>query len=165
MEPVVPQSYVTVEYADSYFATRMNSDTWDNALINDQQKSLYEATRAIDRLAFSGVKSNYYNHSVLKQSLVVQPLEFPRNGLVDVPEGILFACCECALAFLDGMDIDSEINRAGVLSQSFAAVKQTKREDVVAPYILAGIPSPTAWMYLTPYLADPREIRLIRSYT
>lgn len=163
MDLVVPQSYITVEYADSYFTTQLNSDVWDAALPNDKLKGLYEATRAIDRLAFVGVKTNYYNHRYLKQPLVDQPLEFPRDGLMVVPEGILFACCECAQAFLDGFDIDSEINRIGVLSHSFAAVKQTKRTDFIPPYILAGIPSAKAWMYLIPYLADPREIRRIRT--
>lgn len=142
----------------------MNSDAWDSASTDDKQKALYQATRAIDNLRFTGVKSDYYNNTVLKQSFVEQPLEFPRNGLTEVPEGIKNACCECAVAFLDGIDPEQEIRRVSVQSQGFASVRQSFFQNFPpAPWVLAGIPSFAAWQFLLPFLADPREISRIRT--
>jgi hypothetical protein len=161
--PVV-SAYVTLDDANTYFATRLNSDAWDGASDVDKQKALYQATRAIDNLRFTGVKSDYYNHTVLGQSFVEQQLEFPRNGLTEVPEGIKNACCECAVAFLDGIDIDQELRRQRVQSQGFASVRQAYFDKQAPnPWVLAGIPTYTAWQFLLPYLADPREISRIRT--
>lgn len=160
----MPDSYVTLIEAEAYFATRLDSGAWDDSSEEDKQKSLYQATRAIDNLRYAGVKSDYYNHSVLGQTFVEQPLEFPRNGLTVVPEGIKNACCECAIAFLDGVDPNQEIRRQRVESQGFASVRQSYfNNQAPDPWVLAGIPTYTAWQFLLPYLADPREIIRIRT--
>jgi hypothetical protein len=160
----LPNSYVTLDEADAYFAARLDSDAWEGASAEDQQKSLYQATRAIDNLRFAGVKSDYYNHTVLGQTFVEQPLEFPRNGLTVIPEGIKNACCECAVAFLDGIDPNQELRRQRVQSQGFASVRQAYFDrQAPDPWVLAGIPTYTAWQFLLPYLADPREISRIRT--
>jgi hypothetical protein len=154
---------VTLVEAEAYFAARLNSGAWEDASADDKQRSLYTATRALEGLRFAGVKSDYYNHTVLGQSFVAQPLEFPRNGLTVIPEGIKNACCECAVAFLDGVDPEQEIRRQRVQSQGFASVRQSYYNVSVDPWVLAGVPSFAAWQFLLPYLADPREISRIRT--
>ena len=49
----------------------------------------------------------------------------PANGSRTVPREILAACCECALAFLDGVDPEMELKNLNVMHQGFAAVRQT----------------------------------------
>jgi hypothetical protein len=160
----LPDSYITLTDANTYFAARLNSEAWEDASTADQQKALYTATRAIDNLRFTGIKSDLYNQLVLGQSFVAQPLEFPRNGSTVIPEGIKNACCECAVAFLDGVDPNQEIRRQRVQSQGFASVRQAFFDkQAPEPWVLAGIPSYTAWQFLLPYLADPRQISLIRT--
>lgn len=162
----MPDSYATIDDANAYFASQRSAVTiaWTSATLADQQASLYEATAAIDRLLFTGVKTNEYNQSVNGGDLAVQNLEFPRNGDTVVPDDIVNACCECAKAFLDGVDIDQEIRRSRVESQGFASVRQSyQRNASPLPWILAGIPSYQAWQLLQPYLADPRAIRRIRT--
>lgn len=160
-----PVSFISLADADTYFSTRPNSSCWINGDFTEKQNSLYAATRAMNRLRFIGVKTNFYNYDVKGLPLVDQPLAFPRNGFTEIPQEILEACCECAIAFLDGIDIDSEIRAMVVESQAFASVRQTKRQNFIQPYLLAGIPSATAWMMLTPFLSDPRAIRLVRAFT
>lgn len=158
-----PIAYLTVAEADEYFATKLKSTAWTGASSTDKQNSLYEATRLMERLVYQGVKSNQYNNEVLGQALIDQPLEFPRNGLAEIPDGIKIACCECAIAILNGFDIEEETRGFGVITDQFASVRQTRREDFIQPYLLAGIPSALAWSYLSEFLADPRSIRLTRS--
>lgn len=156
------ESYVTIAEADAYFSTRLGVDVWDSSSSNDKQKSLYEATRAIDRLAYIGVTTDYYNQHVFNMLPSGQTLQFPRNGDIIIPQGIKNACCECAIAFLDGVDTDAEIQNIGIISDTFASVKQVRQGSFIQPYTLAGIPSARAWMELIPFLADPREVRMVR---
>lgn len=161
----MPDSYATIDDANAYFATQLSSRSapWVNATVEDQQASLYQATTAIDALIYTGIKTNIYNQSVNGGDLAVQNLEFPRNGDTVVPADIVNACCECALAFLDGVDIEQEMRRSRVESQGFASVRQSYFQNAQAlPWIMAGIPSFAAWKLLLPYLADPREIKRIR---
>ncbi len=162
--PIPVYSYIELEDADTYFSTRPDSDVWTNSTTTDKQNALYKSTRAIDRLQFQGVKTNNYNHDVNGASLVAQPLEFPRNGDTVVPDAIRIACCECAIAFLDGVDINMEMESLNVISEGFASVRRSysDNQETVGLYIRAGIPSAEAWMYLLPYLSDVRQISLAR---
>jgi len=91
-------SYISVEDADNYFAKRMHTDNWDAASDVNKQKALMDATRRLDRIEYTGEKTNND-----------QALEWPRTGatlrdeaLDDdiIPTRILDATCELALAVL-----------------------------------------------------------------
>ncbi len=159
--PLITEAYTDIPGADAYFATRLGTDDWDNASTADKTKALLQSTRRIDALYYQGVKTADYNQSVLGIT-GSQDLQFPRNGDINVPNDIIIACCECALAFLGGADTDMDIVGAGILDQGFASVRQSKRGGTVQAWILAGIPSPTAWLHLKPYLADPFQVSLTR---
>jgi len=173
-------SYATLDEADIYFAFRLNSAAWDDASNDDKCKAIVTATRAIDRLNFAGLRTSDYTRfsnanisagyvfgpEVLDPSADTpspgQALEFPRNGATTIPEDIKNACCEIALALLDGVDPEQEMRGLGSTSQRFAAASVTFDPESARMAIRHGIPSHLAWTWLLPYLADPLEINTKR---
>lgn len=139
--------YGTLTEADEYFSKRLNSDVWENAVINDREKSLYMATAAIDKLNFAGFKATD-----------TQELQFPRVGDTVVPQEIEYACYECALAFLDGVNLEQEAQTIGVLTESYTGVRTAYDESHLNEHLRAGIPTIDAWSYLKPFLRDAQQI-------
>jgi len=144
--------YGSIAGANIYFENqRLNALPWDEALANDRQKALIMATRAIDRLNFAGEKTDS-----------LQSLQFPRGDDTVVPLDIELAAYECALRFLDGVDMQDEIESIGIVSNAYLGTRSTYDESFVPEYVRAGIPSAEAWIHLKPYLRDPRAINLSR---
>lgn len=136
---------------DIYFATRMGSDAWDNADTVDKTKALGHATMIIDNLNFLGEKLDS-----------TQENQFPRYGQTDTPTDIINACCEIALALLDGINPELEYENLMQTHAGYANVKSTYTRDQLPEHILAGVPSSTAWRFLKPWLADSRSIDMNR---
>jgi hypothetical protein len=66
-------SYVSVAWADSYFASSMDRDDWDFLDLEDKQAALIQATSIIDDFwEFNGVVLRY-----------TQALQLPRYGMPD----------------------------------------------------------------------------------
>lgn len=165
-------TYLDVSTAQQFFDLRLNADAWNNATVQQQTAALYQATKIIDRLNYAGVRLVDYQTSVLGHATVSQVLEFPRvtiqtadpiNNPPTTPEDILIACCLIALALLDGVDPEIELQNIGTLHQGFAALRETYDPTVIREAFRAGVPSVEAWGYLIPYLEDPRAIRLRRA--
>lgn len=159
------ETYVDVSEAETFFATRLRKAAWDAATEPDKLAALREATQIIDRLKYVSVRYTDYTTSVLGRSDTPQTLEFPRypqNSVTldtapAVPEDIRRACCLIALALLDGADPETEMaNSIGVVSQGFAALRETYDPVAVQEAHRAGVPSLEAWNYLLPWLQDPR---------
>lgn len=167
-------SYATLDQATAYFAWRFVTDAWDSASNDDRCRALVTATRAIDRLNFSGLRtsdwvarSTGYNIPLIVSPLAPsappgQPLEFPRNGATDVPVDIQNACCEIAYALLDGVDPEAELQGIGITSRKFAEVSSNVDLIQGRQALRHGIPSQLAWTWLVPYLADPHSILVRR---
>lgn len=139
-------AYSTVEQADLYFATRLFVSEWSAAAPNQKQTALIEATRFLDKFNYKGIKTSS-----------TQPHEFPRTYLADyatdsVPEPILMAQFEIALAFLKGIDPERERRGAYVSSRRYSSVGTTYDTDNVPEYILYGVPSAVAWDYFYPFI-------------
>jgi len=143
--------YIELADAQEYFDERLYSDAWNDASDADKLKALKMATRRIDKLSYI---KNKYDES--------QDNQFPRGTDIDVPDDIKQACCELALALLNGLDINSEIDNLAVEGQGFANVKDTYNRTFVMDHIRAGIPSIEAWELLVPYLNDPRQVIIKR---
>lgn len=170
--PLTHYAYCDIEIAQGYFDTRLRSEPWDRATEKDKWKALLDSTRRIDRLNFAGLRTWDWRlrmatqsdtgtltiNNILRPSEPQQPLEFPRNGDKDVPPEIIYACCEIALALLDGVDPEMEMQSLPSIHQGFAAVRETYDPATVRIAYRHGIPSYTAWNYLYPFLADPGEI-------
>jgi len=144
-------AYADASGGDTYFAARIGSDAWDNSETVDKDKALAHATRIIDTLSFLGSKAESSQEN-----------QFPRYGQSDVPTSIIYACCEIALALLDGINPELELENLSQISSGYANVKSTFNRDQLPEHILAGVPSSTAWRLLKPWLVDNRSIVMIR---
>ena len=178
--------YGTLNEANTYFAQRLHSDSWNDSAATDRPKALQEATRLIDNLAYKGVKHTVwsimyeYNSSTEKYHKLTgtdapsrdeiiaadasQTLEFPRGQDTEVPQEIKWATYEIALALIEGFDPEDAADRMNVRSQAYSAVRTTydNGSDMVE-YLVYGIPTARVWQWLLPYLTDSRIIRLRRA--
>lgn len=116
-------SYVSLEEANEYFATRLGAEFWETLDDTQKEKALITATKRIDRLPFVGYKQN-----------LKQPLQFPRyyyascyyNGglsVADVPEQLKNAVCEEALTTLQYIENNSEEIYNGAISANYQSLK------------------------------------------
>lgn len=154
-------NYITFEEAEGFANERLNTDAWDDAVITDGStaglpgsqtyKSIAMATNIIDRLNYLGQKAS-----------VLQENQFPRNTDTVIPTDIKKATFEIALSLLDGKDPEMEIDNLRIASQGYANVRSTFIKDSIPEYIVAGVPSSTAWMYLRPYLRSPYNFEIAR---
>jgi len=144
-------AYATITEGDTYFSEVLNADAWDDATSANKTKGLAQATKMIDRLNFKGEKTDDD-----------QDNQFPRDADTEVPQDIKDACCEIALALLDGVDPELEFENLRMVSQGYANVRSTYNSEIPAEHINAGIPSVTAWRYLKPYLRDMQAVDLSR---
>ena len=143
--------YTTITEAQTYFDGRLNTEAWDDADKTKRDKSLKHATSLIERLNFTGDKADED-----------QVLQFPRGDDTTVPTDIQYACAELAMALLDGVDPDLELENLGMVSQGIASIRSTYDVSRPSEHILAGIPSASAWRFLKPYLRDPLTVNLDR---
>lgn len=164
--------YGTLVRAEAYFTTRLHTSAWDDSSPTDRQKSLYMATRYVDRLNFKGARASVYNllvadpeasEAAIRAAEASQELEFPRDTDTVVPTDIETACYEICLALLDGVDPDMELENLGISIHSYAGVKTSyDRSQQPIEHLIHGIPSALAWRYLKPFLRDARQYMLTR---
>jgi len=108
-------SYISQTDASKYFAGAIHADAWVNAEGDDKDKALITATRMIDREIWAGAKTS-----------ASQDLAFPRTGVYDrdgvaladdaIPQDILDATCEIALALLENTGAQTGGGAANVKS-------------------------------------------------
>jgi len=144
--------YADTEFGDDYFENILNTAAWDSETDDDiKTKALKEATIWIDGLNFKGQKAD-----------ATQENQFPRGTDTEVPAAIKEACCDMALALLDGMDVELEVNDRRLVSTGYSAVRGTYNTGIVNEHVAAGIPSYRAWRKLLPYLRTATAIRISR---
>lgn len=174
-------AYANRSEGNDYFALRLYTVAWDTASDENKDKALAQSTRIIDRLRFAGEK--HASH-IVRQALTLrsdfevrlskdqetailaagltQELEFPRGDDTVVPNDIKIACYEISYALLDGKDPDQEFEDQKVMSQGYSSVR-TSYDRAAQEHTNSGIPSPTAWRYLKPYLKGQHGVTLIRT--
>lgn len=166
--------YVNPTEADTYFSTKLQAFKWLNAPPADKTAALSQATQIIDRLNFRGIKtllwhayqgSDTLTEEQLRDLHQQQPHEFPRDGATTVPAVIKTACCEIAKALLDGYNPDDEHRATATVSENVGpmGIRSTFDRTRVAAWTQAGVPSPTAWHMLLPFLRDPADISIRRA--
>ena len=143
--------YGSIALADSYFQYKLYTDAWDIATNIEKQSALVEASRAINRLNFLGIKL-----------VDTQDLQFPRDYQTIVPKDIEFATFEIALKLLDGIDPEIERDNLTTNSRGFGSVRVNYDRGSVPSHIIAGIASSVAWNLLLPYLSDPGDVIIRR---
>jgi hypothetical protein len=144
-------AYLTVAEASEYFNERLNSETWFDATAPKQLQALLTATRYINNLNFEYEKTDS-----------TQENAFPRNDETEVPVAIQQACCEIAIALLDGVDIEAEYSNLDMVSQGYGSVKSTYDRSSKPLHIIAWIPSIVAWKLLLPYMVDQMSVTISR---
>jgi hypothetical protein len=106
-------------------------------------------------------------NNVRDRDLTVNPwyqeLQFPRNGDKIVPVAIKQATCEIAYQYLNGFNFELEIQSLGVIHQSFSSTRDSFDRRFAQEHIRAGINSAKAWIYLKPFLRDPKHLRIART--
>ena len=82
-------TFVTLEFADSYFQKHQNGDIWDGFSDDKKTNALIFATKKVNNFNFVGNKKSSG-----------QKLEFPRDFQPELPVEIQYAVCEEALTIL-----------------------------------------------------------------
>jgi hypothetical protein len=164
-------TYITNDDVEDYLAGKLNASIWYAAPPADKQAAIIAATRIINRLNFKGVPAAVYHardggasESQIRELYQQQDLVFPRDGDTFIPKDIKDACCEIAFAILDGTDPEHEMRALATVSESIGplSIRATYDRTQAPEWVLAGVPSPTAWQLLRPYLRDPGTIRISR---
>lgn len=162
-------SYISVGDATAYLSARLNTSAWSGASEDDKARALITATRTIDRQLLKG-----------KKKLSTQALQFPRcyrgygdaaenignlPELVDedgwlcetsVPQAVINACCEEALALLDtSANSRRRLQMEGVKSFSLGSLSETFGGVDSAS---KGLVSQEAQLLIKPFLAGAVRI-------
>ncbi len=145
--------YGTLVGANNYFKTKLHTESWEDSDKETREKSLHEATRIIESLAFKGSKEN-------SEQILFFPRATVDNG--SIPQDIILASYEIALALLNGIDPDTEARNLSATAQGYAGSRTTYDRSFIQEHIRAGVPSAFAWSILRPYLCDPQAVRLSR---
>ncbi len=108
-------SYIDIDGADEYFSGRLHAESWGGADSETKEKSLKQATKAIDRQHLNGRKATD-----------TQELAFPRYPDTEIPEAVKEACCEEALALLErGNSQRRKLQQEGVQSFTLGNMSET----------------------------------------
>ncbi len=142
--------YGSVLYSNDYFGTDLRNLDWNEHSHQQKLKSLILASKRIDRLNFVGDKTTS-----------TQPQEFPRDQSDLVPDDIVYATYEEALALLqnDSNGTDTDLS---VLSEGLGTARVTYDRAFITDSQGSGISSELCWEYLKPYLRNATEIQLSR---
>lgn len=148
-------SYVDVATASAYLADHIDGAAWTAASEEQKAAALVSATRAIDRLPLRGAPVDADQH-----------LAFPRRERTGygwsvqsaVPQAVLDATCEEALALLDGERRQrQQLQAEGVASFSLGSLSESYRAGATGS-ASDGVVSQAARQLLRPYIA--RTFRL-----
>jgi hypothetical protein len=132
-----------------YAQYSLRKRVWD-ALTADQQFAyLVTATTMVDRLRYVGEKADS-----------AQVLAFPRAGQTVVPQGIIEAVIELAMALADGVDAEMELHNVPRIANTYGTLKTVQTPAYTPRHISAGIPCMEAWVRLVPYMVDANAIQL-----
>ena len=145
-------SYLTVPEADTYFANTLRSATWTSFSLADKTAAIFEATRLIENLNFTGEKAD-----------PDQALQFPRGDDTTIPDDINIACCEIAIMLLQERTPQGEVESLNMVSSGFGPARSTYDRSFALEHTRLGIPSYEAWLKLKPYLIDPKSITISRA--
>lgn len=143
--------YGNLADADRFFGSLLEGQRWAYTDPHRRRQALNSATLRIDGLNYSGYRASS-----------TQPLQFPRGTDTEVPEDIKKATYYLALALLKGVDPDTERDNLGVVVQAYGGLRTEYDRSTTPAYVVAGIPCPTAWNLLLPYLEPKLGIRLER---
>ena len=132
--------YCTLDDADVYLTTVLNTEVWDLSTDVLRTKALAQATR------------------------IIRALNIPDfDTFSKVPADIKAATVEIALKLLDGFDPETELHNATIKSFAFDKLYQSNKDQETPLHIIAGVPSIVAFNILRRYMPDITTVRLCRT--
>jgi len=132
-------AYITADEANSYYATILDTDAWDDSDDGTREKALTQATLKIDSLS-------YYNAKVDEE----QEHAFPRGDQTETPKIVLQACAQLALNMLDDFS-DTDFDDNNIIASGYSSVRDTKDPSMLLMHEWVGLPR-TVYTMLLPYL-------------
>lgn len=151
---IVP--YADEAFATAYFGDRLGTEAYDLANSATRVKALKQATLQIDQLPLIGTK---YDETQVR--------EFPRSvdedGTID--DAVKMACCEVAIALLEGKTpskLDKSVGRSSEQVGDVSVTYDGSRGKAGAFDDFDGLPSRLAAQLLAPWIAETLEIDLTR---
>ena len=90
-------------------------------------------------------------------------MQFPRNGLNEVPLDIEYATFELGKVFLSGRTPQDIAASNPVKRDRFANVETEYDPRYTPEFLLNSFPSFQAWAYIRPYLRNTQTIEFLRT--
>ena len=123
-------SFVTLSEWTTYMESRLNSDAFDDATTDEQNRALTEATRELSSIMWPGVRTDDVQALAWPRELVRNP-DDPNHNYYDddiIPDRVKRATYELALAFLKAgtTDIVSQDTALDVKRSSIAGAIETE---------------------------------------
>jgi len=164
-------NYGSVAEGNTFYAARLHSFDWDNAIPADKLKALVQASELIDQFDYLGQKyavqqvidaqDDYYDwctdeaQETLRTADLSQELQFPRGSSNTVPTEIEHACYLIAKALLSGRDPEADLENLAIRSSAYGGVRTTyQREGNNQSHISHLIPSPQAFNLICPFFRE-----------
>ena len=132
--------YVTLDEADIYLESVMNTEPWDMSTDIIRTKSIKAAQKIIEALNTVGTLVNGEPVTLIKDATV-----------------------EIALKLLDGVDPETELYNYTIKEMEFDRLKQTNKSGETPLHVIAGVPSVTAFNILRRFMPDLTTVRLSRT--
>lgn len=166
-------SYVTFEFAESYFAARFGADAWTALSAGDKEKALLQSCREIDRNRFFGFRC----------ATPSQALQFPRNWpynaddpiavtAYSIPQSVQHAQCEQALWLAEnaprgGVSQRQQLQEQGVTGFGVGDLRETF-SDAARPFTHTLCPQArqllVRWIDRTGRLISPGREAMAETY-
>ena len=132
--------YLTLDEADIYLESVMNTEPWDLSTDILRTKAIKAAQKIIESLSLTGTIVDGEPVAAIKDATV-----------------------EIALRLLDGIDPETEMYNQTVKELEFDRLKQTNKSGETPLHIIAGVPSITAFNILRRFMPDITTVRLSRT--
>ena len=132
--------YLTLDEADIYLESVMNTEPWDLSTDVLRTKAIKAAQKIIESLSLTGTIVDGEPVAAIKDATV-----------------------EIALRLLDGIDPETEMYNQTVKELEFDRLKQTNKSGETPLHIIAGVPSITAFNILRRFMPDITTVRLSRT--
>jgi len=132
--------YVTLDEADIYLESVMNTEPWDLSTDTLRTKAIKASQKIIESLNTVGTLVDN------------EPVELVKDATVEI-----------ALKLLDGVDPETELYNYTIKEMEFDRLKQTNKSGETPLHVIAGVPSVTAFNILRRFMPDITTVRMSRT--
>ena len=155
------EAYISYTDAETYFASRFDSDIWDDATETNQKKALIAASKKLNLLRYKGYKAendqtlefprylhpNYLSKHTYTDAINLVSINGKQFIYLDIPTELEEACCEEAITLLE---FASDVH----LKNQLLGIKSVKIGGESAEYTPTNteLLSPTALKLVDKYL-------------